>query len=687
MNLLTEYLTAVISMFAEAAPFLLVGFVVAGLIRELVPGHKVYRHLGGDRFRSVGLASLIGIPLPLCSCSVLPTAAALRKSGASKGATTSFLISTPETGADSIGLTWALLDPFMTIMRPIAALVTAVLTGTLVNRLVTAGLDDDPDEEEEPDCCGANALVTGEVERPERRSAKEVVRRAGRWAFGPLVDDLAQWLLLGFLVSGAIAVAVPDDFISESIPNGWIAGLIMVIIGTPMYICAAAATPLAAALIAKGLDPGAALVLLLVGPATNVSTALVILKMLGKRVLAVYLVGVIGTALLLGAFVSDWYAGSGMSLATTVAGNLEEGASWVEVLCGALMAAAVIRSMRRTRMLSAWGRRLKTALGPVGLDPTSRVGKSVVILLVVAIYLSSAFSVVSTGEVAWVVRFGKVVRQVDEPGLAVHWPWPVDRTVVIPKEELRTVELGFVRGESAFGDSDGPDRMADPEIVDQSELVTGEEDVLRVGWTVHYDVKGPYRFRYRVADADRLVGAFTEAALRSTISHRKSGEVLTGHRDELERETLANLQRELDALDSGIRVVDLRLLDVHAAPKVHWAYREVASSLEDREREILLAEGLRTEMLADARAAALRAETAGEAYREEKVNHAGGEAAGFESRLEAYLESKAVTRFRLRIAALEEALGKARAVFLLGSEVDVELWSTGGKRPPKLPDK
>jgi len=158
LDLITDYLSAVFTLIAESAPYFLVGLVLAGILKVAIPTKKVVRHLGGDDMKSVGLAALFGIPLPLCSCSVLPTAMALRKSGASRGATTSFMISTPETGVDSISLTWALLDPIMTVARPLSALITALLTGSVVNSMVKGGKSGEVTVEE---ACGGSEEENG----------------------------------------------------------------------------------------------------------------------------------------------------------------------------------------------------------------------------------------------------------------------------------------------------------------------------------------------------------------------------------------------------------------------------------------------------------------------------------------------------------------------------------------------
>jgi len=667
MGILTNYLTAVFSMIAESAPFLLLGFFLAGLLRVLIPQKKVTRYLGGESFKSVVLASMFGVPLPLCSCSVLPTATELRKSGAGKGATTAFLISTPETGVDSMGITWALLDPLFTIVRPVAALFTALVTGSLVNRMVNAGWDRIEPAPEEPTDCGTCA---SEVETNGKRTPREVVTGAWRYAFGPLLDDLSQWFILGFALSGLLALAVPDGFFSESMPSGVVAGLLMAAIATPMYICAAAATPLAAVLIAKGLDPGAALVFLLVGPATNAATVLVVYRLLGRRVLLLYLVGIVGCALLLGAIVSGMYAESGMDLPAAAAGMLENGPSAVGIVFGLILTGMLFRSAIRTGMFGRWAGRIRVVTGPLGFDPTSRAGRIVLVLLLVTAYLCTGLSTVGPGEVGWVVRFGRVVRDVPESGLVIHWPAPFERVTTLPVEEVRSAEIGHVRGTIA------PPR----EMEDQAEAMTGEENLLRLAFTVHFDVVDPWRYRYRVEDPDRLVRAFAESTLREALADRDSAWVLVGHRAALQEEMHRRLQEGLDGVESGVRVRAFALEDVHAAPRVHFAYRDVASALEDRETSIREAEGDRMKSIAIARGQAFRrVEEAEGAYRT-RVEKALGEAEAFLARLAAYRKSPAVTRLRMVIEAAEKSLRAARVIFLLGADVDVDLWKVD-RRP------
>jgi uncharacterized membrane protein YraQ (UPF0718 family) len=328
------FLSALIEIVAESAPFLLLGFAAAGLLRALIPERMIYELLGEDGFRSVLLASLIGVPLPLCSCSVIPVATGLREGGAGKAATTSFLISTPETGVDSISITWALMDPLMTGARPLAAFVTALATGSLVGLLPAGDTARDAAETPATGCCCDDDCSADPAAAAARTGGLGAALKDGlRYAFGPLVDDLAVWLVIGFVLAAAVTATIPDGFFA-AIPSGWVSSLLMMLVATPVYICASAATPIAAALILKGLDPGAALVLLLVGPATNVTTVLVVYRFLGRSVLAAYLLGVTVCALAFGATINALYAGLGIS-PTAVAGALADGGIGVlQAVCG-----------------------------------------------------------------------------------------------------------------------------------------------------------------------------------------------------------------------------------------------------------------------------------------------------------------------------------------------------------------
>ncbi|NOQ42097.1 MAG: SO_0444 family Cu/Zn efflux transporter, partial [Desulfuromusa sp.] len=265
----------------ESAPYVLFGFFAAGILKAYLPEKLVAKHLGGNGMASVFKASLFGVPLPLCSCGVIPAAIELRKQGAGKGASAAFLVSVPETGVDSVAITWALLDPVMTVIRPISSLITATTTGLLINRLPDDPQLDFAEEGEEPGCgCPVETAESCPSKQPESHFVR--VRNGLAYAFGDLLGDIGKWLLLGIGVAGVIATLVPDDFFIRYLDNEFLSLLIMLGIGIPIYICASASTPVAAAPVLKGLSPGAALVFLSAGPATNAATITVMSRYFGR---------------------------------------------------------------------------------------------------------------------------------------------------------------------------------------------------------------------------------------------------------------------------------------------------------------------------------------------------------------------------------------------------------------------
>lgn len=302
MDILLETLKASWQVVVEAGPWLIVGFLLAGLIRAFLSPQFISHYLGKKSTRSVMLASLFGVPLPLCSCSVLPVAATLKRQGASPGAVTAFLISTPESGADSVAVSWALLDPIMTVFRPIAAFVTAAVAGLVENLIGTGHYTPE---------VHAQACAKCNPRLPRPPAPPPLVRRlieGVRFAFLDLLPEMAGWLLLMFVITGFLSAVIPDGFIQYWLPSGWVAMPLMLVIGIPIYVCATASTPIAAALILKGLSPGAALVFLLAGPATNLATMGIVKSLLGLRALVIYLVAICVSALTLGALLDGIYA-------------------------------------------------------------------------------------------------------------------------------------------------------------------------------------------------------------------------------------------------------------------------------------------------------------------------------------------------------------------------------------------
>ena len=330
-------------MLAESSVYVLFGLVVGGLLRVFLSPGTVARHLGRGRFSSVLKASALGIPLPLCSCGVLPAAASLRRQGASRGATTAFLISTPETGVDSIALTWALLGPVMTVARPVAAFLTATVAGVVENLI---GKPDDrevvPDMRCPVDAC-CDGVGCSEEEHRRHHSLGEKLRAGMRFAFGELWADLAGWFMVGTALAGLIGALVPDDVMGRYLGGGVWSMLLMLAVAVPLYICATSSTPVAAMLILKGVSPGTALVLLLAGPATNVTSISVLFGILGKRATAIYLTAISVVSVLCGLGLDALHGWLGLSARAAVGHAAEMVPPWLQAVGAALLLLMSVR--------------------------------------------------------------------------------------------------------------------------------------------------------------------------------------------------------------------------------------------------------------------------------------------------------------------------------------------------------
>lgn len=356
MSYLATFFDELWRVLLEAGPWLLLGLIVSGLIKAFMPVSLMMRWLGGRGVGPIMRAAILGTPLPLCSCSVVPAAVTLRRGGASRGATASFLVATPENGADSIALSYALLGPVMTLLRPVAAIFSALLAGLLTSwteRDETAATPQDA--EPPPASCSSQAAASccgGDKAQPSdmRLGAKLVL--GGRYAIGDLLGDIAPWLAVGLVLA-----AVINTFVSPGQIAGWGSGLpamgLMLLIGVPMYICATASTPVAASLLIAGVSPGTVLVFLLAGPATNLGTLGIVRRELGGRAAGMYLTGVVVGAVVAG-LVTDWMVAD---LGLDVVAQAADGP---ELISRALaVASVVVLGLLTARMV--WLRATRTA--------------------------------------------------------------------------------------------------------------------------------------------------------------------------------------------------------------------------------------------------------------------------------------------------------------------------------------
>ena len=301
-----DVLSTFVHLFVESAPYLLLGMFIAGLINQFLPKQWINSILGKDA--SVVTASLIGAPLPLCSCSVIPVAMGLRERGASKASTASFLVSTPETGVDSIGITYALMGPVMAVARPISAVFSAIVAGVGIKYFCHEAKF----EGSQSKSCCKSACKSTQQAHSTSGFVKNVVD-ATHYGFGKLLRDFMGWLMIGLMFAAIIQTYVPTNLLA-GYGDGFAAMLLIVLISIPMYICATASTPVAVGLMMAGLSPGAALVFMLTGPATNIATLMVVKQQLGKKELAVYLTSVTLSAIACGYLLNALINVSGLSI-------------------------------------------------------------------------------------------------------------------------------------------------------------------------------------------------------------------------------------------------------------------------------------------------------------------------------------------------------------------------------------
>lgn len=383
----------------ESAPWLLLGFTIAGFIKAFIPQSLLVKHLGKNTPLTVIKAALIGAPLPLCSCGVIPAAIGLRRAGASKASTTAFLISTPETGVDSISITYALMGWFMAVVRPIAAIVSAISAGLLVLQLdkqnekhkntkpnsnnasniiqsktgeqnanssccnpdtpATSALSQPLPKPQTNDCCASkNSASQKPKEKEETKKCCEKnthtqstekthqwtqkIASGLRFSMLDLSKDVALWLIIGLTLAAIIKTFVPVEWLTHW-GDGWLAFLIMAIVGVPMYICATASTPIAAAFLFSGVSPGAVLVFMLVGPATNIATISLVKQELGTKPLIAYLSSIVSLSFLFGWLVNIFADQHILIKAQTQHHHMEN--NYLSILSAIILSALLIRGL------------------------------------------------------------------------------------------------------------------------------------------------------------------------------------------------------------------------------------------------------------------------------------------------------------------------------------------------------
>lgn len=309
MEYINQFLVDFIDILNEMSPYLMLGFLFAGILKVAFPQKFIDKYLGQKNSKSVLNASLIGIPLPLCSCGVIPTGISFFKSGATKGSSVSFLISTPQTGVDSILVTYSLLGLPFAIIRPFIALITGFFGGVLANKVDT----DESLPSEDANACADSCSDNNETQQKKHSKLYTMLK----YAFVDFLQDISKWLIIGLLLAAFISVLIPDDFFAKFIGNDFLGMLVILVASVPLYICATSSVPVAAILLMKGLSPGAALVFLMAGPATNAATITVLNQVMGKKTMFAYLISIISGALLFGLLIDnflprEWFTFGGL---------------------------------------------------------------------------------------------------------------------------------------------------------------------------------------------------------------------------------------------------------------------------------------------------------------------------------------------------------------------------------------
>ena len=680
MDSLTVFLDFLWSSLLLLGPMLLLGLFLAGLIHVFISRDAVLRWLRRDSLKSVASSAAIGVPMPLCSCSVVPVVAEMRRKGASRSACMSFLITAPETGADSILVTNAFFGPVAAVVRPVISFITGVMAGIFCIGMVRDGdarepapADSGHDHDHhghdhdhhghdhhhhghdhhghdhghdhghktlipgDDDCYISPATLKGffiawlsrmnegigaarsmtwikpdfyreslSIPEPAPTPRDDSPRDLGdlsfttvckhilRYGFVEVADDILFALLVGVILGGLLYLAIPDDLMAYEYAR-WLAYPVMVLVGVPLYICASASTPIAAALVAKGFSPGAALVFLMTGPATNTGTIAIVASQFGARFVSVYVGSVIVVTVVLGIAIDLLMIAFGLSLAVNLDASDSPALAAIQ-WAGAFGLLALMfwrfRSgalkggyqdlLMNLRPLSgpmkSWWARM-TGNAPVrGIVRPGAPAGAAVWLSLIAAFLLSGFMVVRPGEVGYGRLFGAVAWRDLPPGIHYLAPWPFARADRWQVREVKSVTSGTA-----------------------DEYLTGDVNLMSMSLNVQYRVSDPYVYHYRVANPEQVIGDNIRKELRKFVAGRTLDDLLNVERALLQNNIDAVFHKRLPGGDSAlldaIELVKVNLLSVSPVEGAMNAFREVSSSQDDRERIIVNAQRLTVSLI------------------------------------------------------------------------------------------
>ncbi len=684
----------------EGAVFILAGFAIAGAVHLFVEPDRIVRYLGGRNLKSAAVAAILGAPLPLCSCGVLPTAVSLRRKGASPESTLSFLITTPETGIDSVALTFAFFGPFFAIVRVLTAIATGLVAAALSLRHwrsqepppESSITESDADLHRHSSNSSKAANAGSKYRRSDGSSVHGLAawvrlwrlegRRAARYAFGELLDELAFWLVLAIVLTGVLSAILPADFFTRVFPSSFAAMVAMVILGIPLYVCASASTPLAALFVTKGASCGAALVFLLVGPATNAATVATVVRLFGRPFLRIYLGAVIGVAIAAGLCLD--LVAPGLAAGVRI-GEPTEYTPLHLVKLGSLLLLGwlLIDSLHRTGLRPGFAELAGNARAAVEavrqLEAravfSNRAVQGIALLWLLSI-LIGGFWRVPIGERAIIERLGRVAGSPREPGLAFVAPL-IDRAELVRVDEVRNQPVGY-RTVAPF--------LTREPVPTEAFYLTADENVIDLHAEVQYRIDDPVRYRLEVAAPDEVVAGCVRARLVEAMATRPIDLVYTNGRVDVEAWLLEQVNRDAEAVGLGVHILKVRLLDVHAPATVHDAFRDVASAHEDRLTTIHQANQYAASLVAVARGEAEQVISQAQAESVERLALASGNAKAFEALAAEHKRSPELTEERLYLEAAERVLpGARKLVRPSGAAKGYEFWFRGNGAPILFP--
>lgn len=721
--MLRQILSSVWAVYLEAAPFVVFGLFLAGWMKILVRERSVTRYLGQANLKSALYAWLFGLPLPVCSCGVVPLSFSLHNKRASREALLAFLLGTPETSVGALTLTWGLLGPVMAIARPLASLFmslgAAVLSIAVGPGLSSAAESVEPDsndvvtpdleacalpepEEGEADyhvvgLSGLKASLRQALRPPDKMpessdanqlkpvSLRVLIADAHRYGFTELLDDIAIWFSLGIVAAGMIAALVPAEWIGM-LPGGKLSTMLLVLLlSLPLYACAVESTPLAASLVLKGLSPGAALVFLLAGPASNITSLVLLRQHFGRRFVGLYLAAVGVLSVLAGLALDALLGATGWQVVPQIAAV--ESAPWWQAVVYAsatLLLLLLLRSWWRTPWRSElakaqdWLRTWLSLVGLAGSTPNGqrvrwgRVGFSTLLLALLG-FGASGFQQVPLGHEAFRLRFGQLVESHLQPGLHYHWPAPFAELRVFSLVSVHKRDIGFrtdlkklarwrvspldqgAQSWHSFFTNMG-------RKTGESRYLLGDQTQVELKLSLHYRVDDAKAFYLDLDDGDSLVALCAESAMHKLVASAEIEDLLTTARGVLAPQGMQDSQACLDQQGAGAKILGLYLVDLHPPQEVVAAFRDVASASVDLETRVHQAEAERARSLPRARAQAQAVESSAQALTRELVSKAEGQAQSFSLRASAAKSQPSAARFRLRLETLERILPGQRKI-------------------------